>query len=383
MQIVLKYIFKYVLFILVFVLLNNVVFAQKAVLGKEKQHYDALNIFPDSIVPREDGMRTTGKKGTFEWWYFDAHMDDGTKIVIVFFTKPTHKVRGRLNPLCTVDIDWPDGSKIHKEYNAPIKESQFSEEQCEVYMGNNYFKGDLKHYDIHFEDDSLTVNIKLDRTTPSWRPHTGHWYFGKRQKKYFAWFPAVPSGEVSATIQYRDEKKELSGSGYHDHNWYNKNILMMFNHWYWARAEVGNYSVILSHLTTTKKYDHVEFPIVMITKNGKIVADDESKLNFAKKGIAINKETGKPVADKLIFDYEEMDMNFKVTFNREQIIFINKMIESTKGFPRLIAKLSGFDGAYIRFTGEVSLEVYEKHNLIDQQQENAIWELMYFRKNLE
>ncbi len=93
----------------------------------------------------------------------------------------------------------------------------------------------------------------------------------------------MPSGEVSATIQYRDEKKELSGSGYHDHNWYNKNILMMFNHWYWARAEVGDYSVILSHLTTTKKYDHVEFPIVMITKNGKIVADDESKLKFYKK----------------------------------------------------------------------------------------------------
>ncbi len=45
--------------------------------------------------------------------------------------------------------------------------------------------------------------------------------------------------------------------------------------------------------------------------------------------------------------------------------------------------MTGFDGAYIRFTGEVSLEIYENHNLIDQQQEKAIWELMYFRKNLE
>ncbi len=144
MQIIQRYISRFVLIVLVFTFLSHVVFAQKAILGKEKQHYEALNIFPDSITVREDGMRTTGKRGTFEWWYFDAHMEDSTKIVIVFFTKPTHKVRGRLNPLCTIDVDWPDGSTIHREYNAPLEESNFSMEQCNVIMGNNYFKGDLQ-----------------------------------------------------------------------------------------------------------------------------------------------------------------------------------------------------------------------------------------------
>jgi len=85
-----KYIYRFTLIVSIFILFSNVSFAQKAALGKEKKHYEALNIFPDSIVVREDGMRTTGKRGTFEWWYFDAHLDDGLKVVIVFFTKPTH-----------------------------------------------------------------------------------------------------------------------------------------------------------------------------------------------------------------------------------------------------------------------------------------------------
>ena len=383
MQTAIKYMYRLVLSVLIIAVLSNGAFAQKAILGKEKKHYEGLNIFLDSIQNREDGMRTTGRRGTYEWWYFDAHLDDGSKIVIVFFTKPTHKIKGRLNPLCTIDIDWPDGSKIHREYAAPVKKSQFSKEQCDVVIGNNFFRGDLKHYEIHFEDDSLSVDIILERKTELWRPHTGHWYFGKRQKKYFAWFPSVPLGEVSADIRYQGSTKKLQGSGYHDHNWYNKNILAMFNHWYWARAELGDYSIILSRMTATKKYDHIEFPIVMIAKNREIIADDDEKLELVKKEIKLNEETGKPVADILIFTYKENNRKYIVTFNREQNIFIKKMIESTRGIPKLIAKITGFDGSYIRFTGGVSLEVYENNILTDHIEDNAIWELMYFGKNLE
>jgi len=383
MQTVIKNNYHLFLSVLIFALLSSIAFAQKAQLGKEKKHYESLNILSDSIQVKEDGMRTTGKRGAFEWWYFDAYLDDGSKVVIVFFTKPTHKVKGRLNPLCTVDIDWPDGSKIHREYDALEKEYQFSKEQCDVVIGNNFFRGNLNQYEIHFEDDSLSVDITLDRETSSWRPHTGHWYFGKKQKKYFAWFPSVPSGKVSANIQYQGRTKNLQGSGYHDHNWYNKNILMMFNHWYWARAELGDYTIILSQMTATKKYDHVEFPIVMIAKNGEIIVDDEEKLILVKNEININEETGKPVADILIFNYEDNDRKYVVTFNREQNIFINKMIESTTGIPKFIAKITGFDGSYIRFTGGVSLEIYEKDSQVEIIEDSAIWELMYFRKNME
>ena len=35
----------------------------------------------------EDGLRLAPKPGNFEWWYFDAHFNDGSTAVVVFFTK--------------------------------------------------------------------------------------------------------------------------------------------------------------------------------------------------------------------------------------------------------------------------------------------------------
>ena len=70
MNTALKYIFRLVLSVMIIAVLSDAAFAQKAIAGKEKEHYERLNIFSDSIQVREDGMRTTGKRGTYEWWYF-------------------------------------------------------------------------------------------------------------------------------------------------------------------------------------------------------------------------------------------------------------------------------------------------------------------------
>src|SRR5215207_10017831 len=58
-----------------------------------------LKLTKNQIQPWEDGMRTDGGKGTYEWWYFDAHLSDGAKLVIVFFTKPFTDVDKPLSPM--------------------------------------------------------------------------------------------------------------------------------------------------------------------------------------------------------------------------------------------------------------------------------------------
>ena len=44
----------------------------------------------------------------------------------------------------------------------------------------------------------------------------------------------------------------------------------------------------------------------------------------------------------------------------------------------LLARLIGFDGAYLRFTGDVQLDRYEGDRVVESQHAEAIWELMYF-----
>ncbi len=45
---------------------------------------------------KEDGMRTHGGKGTFEWWYTDVTFEDGTAVVVIFFTKNYFDTRPRM-----------------------------------------------------------------------------------------------------------------------------------------------------------------------------------------------------------------------------------------------------------------------------------------------
>ena len=53
----------------------------------DDDEYDLLGIEKGSPKPWEDGLRTNGAKGTYEWWYFDSKLNDGSSLVVVFFTK--------------------------------------------------------------------------------------------------------------------------------------------------------------------------------------------------------------------------------------------------------------------------------------------------------
>ena len=52
----------------------------------------------DTVLPWEDGLRLNTDPGNFEWWYFDAHFEDGSTAVIVFATKTIINPRVPLLP---------------------------------------------------------------------------------------------------------------------------------------------------------------------------------------------------------------------------------------------------------------------------------------------
>jgi hypothetical protein len=47
---------------------------------------------------------------------------------------------------------------------------------------------------------------------------------------------------------------------------------------------------------------------------------------------------------------------------------------------RIVARLIGFDGAYHRFAGKVTIEKFERDVRVERFDDRAIWELMYFGK---
>jgi hypothetical protein len=78
------------------------------------------------------------------------------------------------------------------------------------------------------------------------------------------------------------------------------------------------YTVIASHITANGAYGYETQIVYMLSKDGKIIADDDAKVSFERDRIAIDGKTGKPVAAR--YTYHDADTRYVVSFEREETI---------------------------------------------------------------
>jgi hydroxyneurosporene synthase CrtC len=328
-------------------------------------------------------MRTDGGKGSYEWWYFDAHLDDGSTLVAVFFTKPMMEAaHSPLAPYVTVELDRSDGT--HRLWETPADPDGFhaSTDGCDVTIGANTFRntswGDPHTFHIHVAHDDLVLDVDLVGQVPSWRPGTGYMYFGAADEHFFAWLPSVPQGAVTAALTIGGTTDEVTGIGYHDHNWGDVAMQKLINHWYWGRAKAGPCSIVASYITAEHAYGSTEIPIFMLARDGRIIADDVETVRFSLQGVTTDESSGKPYAERVIYGYGDAADRYVVTYRRESTIVDDRFIDHVKGVKHLLARLARVDGAYLRFTGRVELEHFVDSASVERFADPGIWELMYF-----
>lgn len=332
----------------------------------------------------EDGMRTSGGKGSYEWWYFDAHLHDGSTMVITFYTKFMTSVDKALQPYLSVSIDKADGTNIKKSLYFEPDDFTASKDSCNIKMGNSYVVGNLKEYKIHIEDEEINLTAEIKRTTQSWRPKTGHMVFGVDESKEFNWVVPVPQGEIEINYNYKGSEAKTSGSVYHDHNWGNISMIELFNHWYWSRAEIGPYTVIASEMISEKEFNNDNIIVFNISKGGETVADNGELVTLYRTYGKMHPKLGKDVSDDLIFAYEDPQSGYRYEYSlfRENSIVEADLMSASlgTGFKYRLAKmLTSKDPAYFRFTGKAEIKVYKSDKLIEKYSSNkAVWELMYF-----
>jgi hypothetical protein len=139
-------------------------------MGDQPDDYDRFKIAKGDIAPWEDGFRTSpGGAGTFEWWYFDAVLDDGSTLVINFMVKDIRGPRGVHQPpapVVTFELDRADGTHVERTAHAARGDFAFATDRCDVRAGRNTFAGDLHSYRIHVDIDGVT------RPCPAWATTT-------------------------------------------------------------------------------------------------------------------------------------------------------------------------------------------------------------------
>ena len=358
---------------------DNLAVADKlAVMASSPADYQRLGLSPTSIAPWEDGARTDDSAGTYEWWYFDAHLADGAKLVVTFMNKDIATPQKPLSPLLRLNLDLPDGRHFEKLVHYPPGEWSAAKDHADVRLGDNRFTGDLHRYRIQATAEEISVDVTLTGQVPPWRPSTGYMLFGADRSQEFAWLPSVPEGAVTVTYSVAGEHHETTGIGYHDHNWGNVGLMKVVHDWYWARGQAGPYSVIASYITSAKKYGFEPLPIFMLARDNVLVGDDPAKVTFEREGVYTDPKTGKPVAVTTRYTYRDGEDRYVVSFTRTHDLSVNRMIDTIKGVKRIAARLAQFDGAYLRFVGDLEISRYRGVELVETHRDDAIWELMYF-----
>ncbi len=335
-------------------------------LGIDPSDFKKEKMNPKKIESWEDGLRTSMKPGTYEWWYFDGHLTDGSKVVVVYFTKNYIMPQTEAEPHVSINITSPTG----KEYDYQSKifplngGASFSKKGCDVKIGENFCKGDLTEYKIFAKIKGLEVNLKLKRTVPSWRPGNGYLYFGKEYEKYFAWLPSVPEGDISGSMIYGGKKHSVKGTGYHDHNWGNTSVSKLLKKWWWARAKAGEYTIIAVEMISRNIFGSKKYPIFMVSKGDRIVADGAlpgAEVSTIKADISTHPDPkrDKKIAQKLKYQYTLKREKVNIVFYAKDMIASVNLLDTAKvyGFSRMLVKSFGKKPRYTRFFSTVDFKI--------------------------
>ena len=338
-------------------------------LGSDNQEIFNESIQPDElgdiVQSWEDGARTDDSKNQFEWWYFDAELDDGSLVVAYFYK--VHFLKDQY--FIGFNYTSPQKEDFFRLKYFKSSEVSFQSDSCLVMMNKNLFAGNLNKYSIALDPDDFDgfgFNLNLQSLVGPYRPQDGIIQAGD---DYFAWLAAVPNGDVDGTITINGKEKKIKGSGYHDHNWGNTPLQKLFKSWTWFRGKAGPYTVILAELNAVDSRGGFDIPILFVADENQVLVD-----KFGNKELLTMK-------NNLIEDYypsknEPQFSNFLMSSHDNISVKIsgNQIIDNIEIFKRLSLpaplnlfkpavnfafRSSGIDPFYTRFASSFVLKIDE------------------------
>lgn len=289
----------------------------KARLMDRPEDFEKFGIDPVKVEPWEDGIRNTDDIGNNEVWYFDANLDDGSKVIIGFRPNSVNGMRKKgFDPNLNLDITRPNGETTQEFAFARMEDSSMSKDKCDVHFGPDYCTGDFKNYDIHIEGtETLGCDLHYRALTAPFRQGTSALALGENDQFFYTDL-SVPKCEVTGTLTYDDKTVEVQGVGYHDHQWMNISPFVAFHHWLWGRMYTDKYIVYIYDFVCSERFDFTRVPYFIVADNetGEIVF--ETNGNIQVKTDLQEMSVGKkfPKTSLYLFDNGDAQAEFSVTW---------------------------------------------------------------------
>lgn len=325
---------------------------KKGELLDKKEDYVALGLNPEHMEVWEDGMRMSGpaQPGQYEWWYADAHFDNGYFVVVSFNRQ--FDAEGNDHPFMMLNIT--RGKEIICDLVEPVEplKCTFEKDYCEVHFGNSFIcsERNLDTFKIVVDENEhrgYGMELTLKRRTLSYRPGTGYWW---DEGKYFAWLSVAPSAECFGTLKHGGESIEVKGSGYHDHNFGNVPMDQILKDWLWGRSEIEGHTVLATSVRFNENSGGSETPVLYVAKGDEIYVNELNDAVVCLDGMKMtHAATGKKMSSDCIYIVENENGKATVRMNGK-----DRLIAS---FPPT-ADAPGKDGMwYARFLSYTSVDI--------------------------
>ena len=351
-------------------------------LMSKEQDYKKLHLKKNTVELWEDGKRDDDRKGVVEWWYFDAILDDGSKIAACYSTKiQPFMGQSGTHPCLKFDLTTPDGKQISKRVTKfPKDQVSFSKEKCDVRWGENCFTGDLHTYHIKAVPvDGYGFDVVLESESAPWRGETGHIGFEQNDEKYFTWLCVVPRGKVTGTMTVDGKPHKITGEGYHDHQWGNTTQFEFLNHWLWSRHSTEKHTIAVFDFVMNEHYDYKRIPLVFVQdKQGKLLFSSTDNVECEVKEERMQKVSGKlyPQVTHYVFKKDGKTVDYTLTV--KQVLDARNIYKQTPFFLRGL--FHGTKPKYGRFLAEGTIKFMDGDNSFTETSD-LIYEFAYVGEN--
>jgi hypothetical protein len=315
-----------------------------------KPEYDAIHI-------------DMNKRGNTEWWYFDAHLDNG--YIVVGFFRAKHERTGKTG--VEITIYKPDGEKIQNVYDYKHSDLIASKELADIKIGKNFIKVDYSNerfpvYEVFLDEDGYGFNLKYTAEVPGWMPGKGYTKFGDLGE--FGWVIPVPKAKVEGSIKVNNETMPVKGIGYHDHNWITLNLIKIVDFWHWGRIYSQNFTVVFAYIKCNKKMDDSVIQVFMLAKKDEILLST-GEFDLIQSGYRYDQKARNDYPQKLEIS---LYAKHKVILNVENIVDSENMLSDFNPILRILAKgILKLNPGYFRFNSNFSILVDQDGTLVEEK----------------
>jgi len=299
-----------------------------------------------SLATSDDAAHVVSTDGYFEWWYFDAHFDNGYSMVAVFQTGQQFGIP-KSGMAVMLSIYTPDDRKHWQRVIYPRENCSVSSEICNVRAGENWTRSDNGVYKLHIAENDLGCDLEFHTLVPGFKPGADRVYFGGPQR-YFGWLCVQPRATVKGTLTINGEAMPVQGIGYHDHNFGNVLMRKIISHWYWGRLYAPQYTIVYGYTFTTPRYGGHPLPIFFLAHGAEhwCITD---KLLLEPSDWVPAPEVGQSYPRTLALHIADQQLTGKVVLHLDRVVEIVNLLQGTPRLVQLLARVQRLHPAYFRF----------------------------------